>query len=153
LFFADDIVILGKNRPALDKLMLTTRSFFKTHHLQLSTTKSKIMSYNSYSGKTTFTGNQDLDSITLEAVAIFKYLGISLSSSPYGFFRAHNETTKARALQYLQSVLSLVKTGPDRADLAYTLWSNCALPAILYGCEVIPLNQGTIQEIEKCHTP
>ena len=45
-----------------------------------------------------------------------------------------------------------MKTGPDRAELAYTLWSNCALPAILYGCEVVPLNQGTIQEIERCQT-
>lgn len=110
------------------------------------------MSYNSLTGKTLFTGTQDLASVTLEAVATFKYLGVSLSSSPYGFFRAHNENAKVRARQYLQSVLSLVKTGPDRAELAYTLWSNCALPAILYGCEVVPLNQGTIHEIERCQT-
>ena len=82
------------------------------------------MSHYPLTGKTLFTGNQDLASVTLEAVATFKYLGVSLSSSPYGFFRAHNENAKARARQYLQSVLSLVKTGPDWAELDYTLWGG-----------------------------
>ena len=150
LFFADDIVLIGKTRAAMNKLMSITRDFFSKHHLELSTLKSKIMSHDSVTGKTSFTGNQDLPTITLDQVAAFKYLGVTISSSPYAFFRAHNENAKAKARQYLQSVMSLVKSGPDRTDLAFALWSNCALPAILYGCEVVPLNQGTILEIERC---
>ena len=132
--------------------MKAARTFFKNHHLELSVKKSKIMSHNSATGKTTFTNNQDQDALSLENVISFKYLGVTISSSPYGFFRTHNENAKAKAKQYLQSILALVKTGPDRADLAYTLWTSCALPAILYGCEVVPLNQATIQEIERCQT-
>ena len=152
LFFADDIVILGKNRAALDQLMTIARTFFKNHHLELSITKSKTMLHDSSTGKTTFSNHQDLKSLSLENVVAFKYLGVTLSSSPYGFFRTHNENVKIKARQYLQSVMSLVKSGPDRADLAYTLWTSCALPAILYGCEVVPLNQGTIQEVERCQS-
>ena len=129
-----------------------SRNFFRSHHLNLSTSKSKIMTHNSATGETEFSGNQRTNPVILDQVAAFKYLGVTISTSPYGFFRAHNENTKAKARQYLQRVLSLVKTGPDRADLAYSLWSNCALPAILYGSEVVPLNQGTIQEIERCQS-
>ena len=47
-------------------------------------------------------------------------------------------------------VMSLVKTGPDRAELAYTLWTCCGLTAILYGAEVMPLTQATITEVDRC---
>ena len=43
-------------------------------------------------------------------------------------FKYFNDQVKLKANNYLHSVLSLVKTGPDRADLAYTLWTRCALP-------------------------
>ena len=152
LFFADDIVVIGKNMKALDKLLSIARRFFSIHRLKISETKSKIMMYNATTGQTSFSGSQEYSEITLQQVAIFKYLGVDICSSPRGLFRTYNERVKAKARQYLQSVIAfaLLKAGPDRSDLAYTLWTCCALPAILYGCEVVPLHQGTIQELERC---
>ena len=150
IFFADDMILIGKNKKCLDQLMNIIRTYFFTHRLQLSEEKSKVMMYDASTGSTKFEGNHQMPSISLDNVATFKYLGIRLSTAPYRFFRCHNEHMKATANKYLQSVLSLVKSGPDRASLAYTLWVNCALPAILYGCEVIPVNQDTIDTIERC---
>ena len=150
LFFADDILLIGKSRSDLSKLMEITRVFCKNHRLALSDTKSKIIHHNSETGKTTFHGPAEIDPLTLEAVISFKYLGIPINCTPRNLFKNYNEQVKQRANSYLASVLSLVKTGPDRADLAYTLWTSCALPSILYGCEVMPLLQGTINEVEKC---
>ena len=36
--------------------------------------------------------------------------------------------------------------------MARALWLNCALPSILYGCEIIPIDTQTIKEIEKCQS-
>ena len=132
--------------------MRITRTFFYNHHLELSESKSKIMSYEAATEKIKFEGNSTLCSLTLEQVVSFKYLGIPLSSSPYGFFKSFNEQVKTKANNYLHSVLSLVRTGPDRSELAHTLWTRCALPSILYGSEIIPLNQGTIHEVERCQS-
>ena len=150
IFFADDIVLIGKDKNSLDHLMLITQKYFHQHHFQLSTSKSKIMNFDASTGDSIFSGNQSISDVTLENVAMFKYLGIKITSSPYNFFRAHNENVKATARKYMGAVLSLTRTGPDRSQLAYALWNCCALPAILYGCEVMPLNGGTIKEIEKC---
>ena len=57
---------------------------------------------------------------------------------------------KRKALSYLASVLSMAKTGPDRSEMAYMAWTRIAVPAILYGAEVIPLIQDTINTIERC---
>ena len=46
-------------------------------------------------------------------------------------------------------MLSLAKNGPDRSELAKTLWVNCAVPSILYGCEVLPICTTTVDEIER----
>ena len=152
LSFADDIIILGQNKQSLDVLMAKTQDFFKNHHLKISETKSKIMSYDAATGQTTFHGSSDLPSISLENVVSFKYLGVPVSCSPRSLFKNYNEKVKQKARAYLTSVISLVKTGPDRSEMAHMLWTRIALPSILYGSEVIPLTQDTISEIEKCQT-
>ena len=109
-----------------------------------------MMTYDAATGKMRFSSNNCETGIELEQVLMFKYLGLPIGAGPYSLFRAFNENVKKKARSYLTSVLSLVKAGPDRSDLAFTLWTRCALPSILYGCEVLPLNQLTVQEVEKC---
>ena len=152
ILFADDLVLVGKTRAALDTLLGRTRVFFNNHHLKISEVKSKVMSFDSFAGQTVFEGSEDLPPLTLESVVSFKYLGIYLSSSPFSLFKSYNENVKKKALAYLASVLSMAKTGPDRAEMAYMTWTRIALPAILYGAEVIPLTQDTINTVEKCQS-
>ena len=147
--FADDIILLGKNSQSLDFLMNLTRSFFHHHRLKLSQLKSKIMTHNAATGKISFQGPL-LDPLTLDQILSFKYLGIYLSTSHYNLFKSFNNHVKTKAKNYLHHVLALVKSGPDRSELAHTLWTQCALPSILYGTEIIPLTQGTIDEIARC---
>lgn len=151
ILFADDLVVLGRSRGALDSLMETTRSFFSRHRLDISETKSKILSYNAATNKISFEApNQP--PLLLDQVLAFKYLGIYVSCAPYNLFKSFNEQVRKRARNYLTSVLSLVRSGPNRTDLAYSLWTSCALPSILYGAEIIPLTKETINEVEKCNT-
>ena len=110
------------------------------------------MTHDAATGKTTFQGSSTLSPVILEQVLNFKYLGVPLGCSPFSLFKSFNDQVKKKARNYLSSVLSLVKTGPDRSDMAYTLWSRCALPSILYGAEVLPLLQSTILEVERCQT-
>ena len=74
IFFADDILLLGRSEAALDRLMSITRDYFSTHRLQISATKSKVMCYNAATGRTVFSGHQQ-DPLCLEEVLCYKYLG------------------------------------------------------------------------------
>ena len=127
-----------------------TRSYFTSHKLQISSKKTKIMTHDARTDKTTFEGTETLCPLTLDAAVSFKYLGIPLCSSPYSLFKSFNEQVKKKASNYVYSVLSLVRSGPDRSQLAHTLWTQVALPSILYGSNIIPLTQSSISEIEKC---
>ena len=151
IFFADDIVLIGRTHQGLQTLMNKARVFFCNHKLLISETKSKVMSYNASTDRVTFSGTND-SPLTLGQVISFKYLGVPIRCAPRTLFKDFNEQVKTRAQRYLASVLSLVKTGPDRAELAYTLWTSCGLPAILYGAEVMPLTQATIAEVERCQS-
>ena len=132
--------------------MTKTRNFFLHHHLEISVTKSKIMSFDAQTGKTLFQDSINSSSLLLDQVISFKYLGVPLNCSPYHLFNCFNKQVQQRAQSYLSRVLSLVKSGPDRSSLAYTLWNQVAIPSILYGSEVIPLTQGTINEVERCQS-
>ena len=108
------------------------------------------MTHDAQTDKTTFEGTETLCPLTLEAAVSFKYQGIPLCSAPYSLFKSFNEQVKKKASNYVYSVLSLVRSGPDRSQLAHTLWTQVALPSILYGSNIIPLTQSSISEIEKC---
>ena len=45
IFFADDLVIVGKTQQALDTLVGMTMTYFSNHRLDISETKSKVMTY------------------------------------------------------------------------------------------------------------
>ena len=152
IFFADDLVIVGRTRKEALRLMKIVKRYFAKHNLEISEKKSKVMSYDATLGKETFEGFDDAQVIELEKVLSFKYLGIPLNVSSHCLFRDFNNTVKQKAKTYMHSVLSLSREGPDRCELARTLWLNCALPSILYGCEIIPITQDTIKEVEKCQS-
>ena len=151
LFFADDIVLISRTQEGMQTLMNITRGYFNTHRLNISVKKSKVINYNAGTDKIIFDGT-GAPPLSLDQVLHFKYLGVPISCVPYQLFKNFNDQVKQRARNYLASVLSLVKSGPDRAQLAYALWTCCGLPSILYGCEVMPLTQATISEVEKCQS-
>jgi len=97
-----------------------------------------------------YSDTDDPDPLNLDQVLSFTYLGVPINSAPRRFFNDCNDRVKHRAQAYLSRVLSLSKSGPDRAELAFCLWNQVALPSILCGCEVCPLTESTISEIEKC---
>ena len=66
-----------------------------------------------------------------------------------GFVQEYNKRVLANARNYKHHILSLTRNGPDRGDLAFALWANCAIPAILYGTECAPLLKKTITELER----
>ena len=152
ILFADDLVIIGKNSRALEKLMVIVQEYFKDHQLCISENKSKVVSFDASSGTETFTGSNDASPLELEKVLSFKYLGICLNVSPYCLFRDFNALVKKKANNYLHGVLSIARNGPDRCELARTMWLNCALPSILYGSEIIPISNDTIKEVERCQS-
>ena len=67
IFFADDLVLIGRSEKALCDLMGLTRKFFRGHHLELSEKKSKVVSHDAGTGHLTFKGAVE-DPLTLEEV-------------------------------------------------------------------------------------
>lgn len=132
--------------------MRIARAYFKKHRLNISESKSKIMCHDATTGNEEFNEPDDIPIMSLEKVCSFTYLGIPLNVKPYCLFRDYNERMKKKANNYLHAVMALSRSGPDRSELARILWINCALPSILYGCEIIPISKTTIQEIERCQS-
>ena len=99
-----------------------------------------------------FFEGEDTDVLKLEAVCSFKYLGVYLNNNPRSMFKDYNQKVVEKTKRYLTSVLSLSKAGPNRSELAYVLWNSVALPSILYGTEIIPLNECTLKILERCNT-
>ena len=152
IFFADDLLLIAPSKRKLRKLISIMRRYFFSHKMELSTTKSKVITHDATEGEMIIEGDDVVDDISLDQVIHFKYLGVPINSAPYSFFKNFNEQVRLRAQSYAYRVISLTRTGPNRAELAYTLWNQVALPSILYGTEVIPVTKETIKEIEKCQS-
>ena len=87
ILFADDLVLIGKDKRSLTELLRRTRLFFRDHNLTLSSKKSKVMLVDNDNDKMTFIGSDGMDPISLESVSSFKYLGVPLDFSPSGIFK------------------------------------------------------------------
>ena len=77
LAYADDMVLLAKNKEALDDMMDTLKRFLKDRKLDLSTEKTKVMIFNSGGklGKRNWKWGKE----RIEEVKSFKYLGFTFN--------------------------------------------------------------------------
>ena len=149
LFFADDIVLVARDSDGLRVLLDIVQRHCVELDMKLSVSKSKVMS-NTQDVWELFSGNEVIG--TLDKVLQFKYLGIETKLSPSKAALVMMERAKNLASSYMKACVGIAYDGPDIVDLALALWTNIAMPSVLYGCEVIPFSKGTIEGIERCQS-
>lgn len=77
LAYADDIILLAKNKEAMEDMMQTLKRFLKERDMILSAEKTKIMVFNKAGNKTKESWKWEKDKI--EEVNEFKYLGFTFN--------------------------------------------------------------------------
>ena len=114
--------------------------------MTISVSKSKVMS-SSHDVWELFDGDDVIG--CLEKVLEFKYLGVETSLSPFKTGKAMRRRATALAKSFRGACIRIARDGPDIIDLAMSLWSNVAMPSLLFGCETIPFTQQAIDEISR----
>ena len=146
LFFADDIVLVARDADGLRLLLNIVQHHCLELGMKLSVTKSKVMS-STQDVWELFSGDEVVGE--LDNVLQFKYLGIEMKLSPSKAAAVMMKRATSLANNYMKACLGIAYDGPDIVDLAMALWMNVAMPAVLYGCEVVPFTKGSIDEIER----
>ena len=126
LFFSDDLVLISKTcNRGMNKLLGIVNRFCNDMRMQFSVEKTHILT----------TGPKDkwwrVDKETLAA----KYLGVEVQLRGRNTMRREKELVNI-ARRTSHAILSLTRTGLDRARVARILWESCALPTCLYGVQL-----------------
>ena len=147
LLFADDLVIVARSAVGLKSLLSIVKGGFDKLRLSISVEKSQVISPEG--------GNWDLFDdcdnlvLSLEQVALYKYLGTWTYNSMYKTSVEKQKHAVKTAHKYKSSCIHVSRMGPDVVDVVLCTWSNVAIPAILAGCEMIPFCETRINEIER----
>ena len=88
-----------------------------------------------------------MDIVTLDQVLEFKYLGVKLNNKPQIYFGDFAQNCLNRSTTYKGSIMSKAKSSHDPVIVAQQLWNKVAVPAILYGSEVIPLRKTELRQL------
>ena len=142
LFFADDIILLSPSAQGLKRLLAITQKHFKL--LKLSFSKSKTQVISDYTNDFVVSADSDEHYFTLEKVLEYKYLGLETHKSMFRASVKKQQKCILKAKQFKGACINIAYRGPDVSFLASCLWSNVALPTILYACESIPFADSNI---------
>ena len=146
LFFADDFVLIARTAEGLRDLLKIVQQHCSALRMTVSISKSKVMS-SSHDVWEFFDGGDIIG--CLEKVLEFKYLGVETALSPFKSGKAMMRKATALANSYRGACIRIARDGPDITDLAMSLWSNVALPSLLFGCETIPFTLQSIDDISR----
>ena len=147
LFFADDIVLFSPTAKGLKHLIKIVHKHCELMKMSISESKSKVMS----SSVTDFTFLDDFgdEVLTLDKVALYKYLGLDMYSSVWKTNVEKQKKALIKARQFKGACLCIANRGPDVSSLASCMWLNMAIPSILYACESIPFSDSSIASINR----
>jgi len=100
LAYADDIVLIARNREALEDMMGTLRNFLKGRKLELSAEKSKVLVFNK--GSKERKEEWKWKGKMIEEVQCFKYLGVTLDKK--GELREHIKELERKGKRVMRKV-------------------------------------------------
>jgi len=133
LAYADDLVLIARNREALEDMMGTLRKFLKERKLELSAEKSKVLVFNK--GRKEKKEEWRWKGREIEEVQCFKYLGVTLDKK--GEFREHIKELERKGKRVMRKVWGLGER-ICREDLIrrWMLFKYLVQSVISYGVEL-----------------
>ena len=146
LLFADDIVLVARSAQGLLHLLEIVKSNCDLLKLKISEIKSQVVSPDEMDWKLFKDG---FEVLSLVQVAQYKYLGTWTFGSMWKTSLGKQEKCIQTANKYRGSCFHASRHGPDVVDIILCTWANIAVPAILFGCEMIPFSDETITAIER----
>ena len=146
LLFADDIVLFARTAAGLKELLRIVYSGCRDLKMDISEEKSQIISPDVSEWSLFDAVGSPV--LALKQVLQYKYLGTETHGSLFSTFSAKQQKCIKTANKYKGACIYVSRRGPDIVDVALCTWSNIAIPAILYGCEMVPFTEQTIEAIE-----
>ena len=143
--FADDLVIIVKSINDMKEMISYIVHLCEQQGMEVSEEKSRMMRV----GKPTKTYNTVAeDAIGISQVLDFKYLGVHLNNKTSTYFGDFAKECTMKSKMYKGSIMSKAKTSHDPILVAQELWNKVAVPAILYGSEVLPIRQAELRKLD-----
>ena len=152
LFFADDLVLLAREPDGLINLLSLIKKHADILKMEINTDKDKseVISPDGDAGDLWQVMDGDGNTVlSLCQVLKYKYLGTTTMDSMRKISTEKQKQCINKAHRYKGSCMFMSRDGPDVVDMILATWCNVALPAILYGTEMVPFSETTILEIER----
>ena len=152
LLFADDLLLLAREADGLLRLLSIAKNHADSLKMEINTSKDKseVLSPDGEAGDLWQVFNNHGDAVlSLKQVIRYKYLGITTMGSIYKTAVEKQKDCIKKAHKYKGSCIYMSRDGPDLVDMIFATWSNVAIPAILFGTELVSFTETTILEIEK----
>ena len=150
LFFADDMVLMSDKKDDLNKLLRVLGGMLAKTRLEINCKKSQVLVIKGSKDETynwnIYSHNQEIVG-DLDEVRSYKYLGI-INKGGLNPYNEHLTKMVTRAKQLSGAVRSKARDAWDPVTVGDKLWNCMACPAILYGCEILQMNQSTYDKLE-----
>ena len=150
LFYVDDLILIGKNRKAVETLLTNTQYYLETMGMRINCDKSNILTASELDKENfplyTSTGEYLGE---MKNKVKYKYLGVQINPEPAAAtFESARREKIAKLKSYFGLVLKMANNSHDRVNVGAILWKSCALPSVLHGIEIITLSKHCIHEME-----
>ena len=144
---ADDLALVARSADGLKSLLSMVKMHCDKIKMTVSATKSGVISPDDVDWDIVNEAGEVV--LGLKTVMDYKYLGIMQHGSISKTGRVKQEQVLKTARRYKGACLKISRMGPDTVALASTCWLTVAIPAILFGTEIIPFNASTIVEVDR----
>ena len=152
LFFADDLVLLARDADGLLRLLSLVKRHADLIKMEINTgkDKSEVISPDGVAGDLWQVMDDNGGAVlSLRQVIQYKYLGNTTMGTMHKIGVEKQKECIQKAHKYKGSCIYMSKDGPDLVEMIMATWCNIAIPAILYGTEMIPFTETTILELER----
>ena len=142
LFYADDGLILAKDKEKAERSIEIIREIGLKYGLQLNERKSQCILFNT---------KEKYEKISnIEVVEEIKYLGVIVQAKRNVFEGQRNEIMKKKKIKRLSVMTnSVIEKSCHRVMMGKTYWKGVVLPSALYGAEVIDMKAEEIDKLQK----
>ena len=141
-FYADDGLILTKDKEKAERSIEIIREIGGNHGLQLNQRKSQCILFNM---------KEKVGKISnIEVVEEIKYLGVIVQAKRNVFEGKKNEIMKKKKIKRLSVMTnSVIEKSCHRVMMGKTYWKGGVLPIVLYGAEVMDMKVEEIDKLQK----